>query len=141
LLGGDQTFVTGEPGDLFGLQSTSTGQRVNVGIGSLYPYYNASFSMVGPPGSLFDPFLPQTLRVDANTFLTNLSFFGGRDFGLGGLNNLRVRFDGVGTVAVPELGVLGIVGVGLAGLAGLAARPRRVNCFWPCRALQETIRS
>jgi hypothetical protein len=39
-----------------------------------------SLTMTGPPGSLFDPFIPKTLPVDANTFLISLHFFDARDF-------------------------------------------------------------
>jgi len=108
------------------LVSTSEGQSVGFGINSLYPYHNAGFSIAGPAGSLFDPFLPQTLRVDADTVLTSVSFFFSRDFGLNGLSNLHAQIDEV-AVAVPEPGALGLLGLGVAGLAGLGARSRRIR--------------
>jgi hypothetical protein len=125
--GEDVTFVNGgEAGDLLYLVSTSEGQSVGFGINSLYPYHNAGFSIAGPAGSLFDPFLPQTLRVDADTVLTSVSFFFSRDFGLNGLSNLHAQIDEV-AVAVPEPGALGLLGLGVAGLAGLGARSRRIR--------------
>jgi hypothetical protein len=117
-------FATGGlSSDFLTLVSTSQGQQVNFGIGETYPYNNASLTLAGPPGSLFDPFIPQTLHVDADTFLSSVSFFFSRDFGAS-VVGLTVQFNEAATT-VPEPGILGLIGAGMVGLAGLGARPRR----------------
>jgi PEP-CTERM motif len=116
-------FVSGQTGDVLELLSDDQGQQVSFGIGALYPYHNAGFVMAGPPGSLFSPFLPQTLRVDADTLLTFVTFFDSRDFGAG-VADLAVEFDGI-AVAIPEPGALGLLGVGLMGMTWMRRnRPR-----------------
>jgi hypothetical protein len=111
--------------DTLSLTSTSEGQQADFGIGATYPYNNAYFILAGPPGSLFDPFVPQTLHVGPDTILSFVSFFFSRDFGAN-VVNLTFQFDEV-AVTVPEPGVLGLLGVGIVGLVGLGARPRRME--------------